>query len=206
MKKIKSWFTLIELVVSITILSMIMISIFAIFKISNDINNKTEISRSMQENIKNIVETFWEEVRTKKIIWLNNSLYSWCEIVEDYKNIWSKICFMDNTNSIFSYYIAYFDNITKTYSRVIDMQDCWIWKKSCMLVKSDWTNIESLSNSWVDFRDFKITLLNNWKENRKILLNFTIKKKKKKWINSDLIKNNKIIFQTTLSQRLYNSY
>jgi hypothetical protein len=40
-----------------------MVSVFVIFQLSADLNNKTDISRSMQENIKNIVETIAEDVR-----------------------------------------------------------------------------------------------------------------------------------------------
>jgi hypothetical protein len=40
-----------------------MISVFMIFAFSADLNNKADISRSMQENIKNIVETIAEDVR-----------------------------------------------------------------------------------------------------------------------------------------------
>lgn len=201
----KSWFTLIELIVSITILSIIMISIFAIFKISNDVTNRTEVSRAMQENIKNIVELISEDVRTKEILWLNSSINPSCDIKTDYKNIWNKICFKDDLWEKTDYYIAYLDNVWWNYNRIFDFSDCEIWKKSCVLVKKVWREEEAVSNSWVEFRDFKITLLNNWEKNRKILLNFTIQPSIKKWINSNLIKNNKIVFQTTLSQRLYKS-
>lgn len=197
----KSWFTLIELIVSITILSIIMISIFAIFKISSDVTNRTEVSRAMQENIKNIVELIAEDVRTKEILWLNSN----CKIEADYKNIWNKVCFKDDLWEESDYYIAYLDKVSWSYNRVYDFSDCEIWKKSCYLVKNIWWVIEAVSNSWVEFRDFKVTLLNNWEKNRKILLNFTIQPSTKKWINSNLIENNKIVFQTTLSQRLYKS-
>jgi len=40
-----------------------MVSIFTVFQIIADMNNKIDISRSMQENIKNIVETIAEDVR-----------------------------------------------------------------------------------------------------------------------------------------------
>jgi hypothetical protein len=40
-----------------------MISVFMIFALSADLNNKTDISRAMQENVKNIVETIAEDVR-----------------------------------------------------------------------------------------------------------------------------------------------
>jgi prepilin-type N-terminal cleavage/methylation domain-containing protein len=45
-------FTLIEILVSITILSMILISVFSIYISSTDINLKTDITRILQQNIK----------------------------------------------------------------------------------------------------------------------------------------------------------
>jgi prepilin-type N-terminal cleavage/methylation domain-containing protein len=65
--KNKLGFTLIEVIVSISILSIIMISIFAIFNLSADLNNKIDISRSMQENIKNIRQIISEDISTNKI-------------------------------------------------------------------------------------------------------------------------------------------
>jgi prepilin-type N-terminal cleavage/methylation domain-containing protein len=65
--KNKLGFTLIEVIVSISILSIIMISIFAIFNLSANLNNKIDISRSMQENIKNIRQIISEDISTNKI-------------------------------------------------------------------------------------------------------------------------------------------
>lgn len=68
MKYSQKAFTLIELLVSISILSIIMVSVFTIFFLSSDINNKTDISRSMQENVKHIVETLAEDLRKNTIL------------------------------------------------------------------------------------------------------------------------------------------
>jgi prepilin-type N-terminal cleavage/methylation domain-containing protein len=56
-------FTLIELVVSVTILSIIMLSVFSVFFLASDLNNKIDISRALQENVKNIVEVVAEDIR-----------------------------------------------------------------------------------------------------------------------------------------------
>jgi hypothetical protein len=53
--------------VSVTILSIIMISIFTIFSLSADLNNKTDISRSLQENIKNIEQILIEDIKLNNI-------------------------------------------------------------------------------------------------------------------------------------------
>jgi hypothetical protein len=40
-----------------------MVSVFTVFFLTSDLNNKTDVSRSMQENVKNIVENISEDVR-----------------------------------------------------------------------------------------------------------------------------------------------
>jgi len=56
-------FTLIEIIVSITILSIVMVSVFAIFFLVSDLSNKTDINRLIQENVKTITETIAEDIR-----------------------------------------------------------------------------------------------------------------------------------------------
>lgn len=58
-------FTLIELVVSITILSVIMLSVFMIYSNLIQINKRLEALRIVQENIRNITEQIASDVREK---------------------------------------------------------------------------------------------------------------------------------------------
>ncbi len=201
-KNSKTWFTLIELLVSISILSIVMISIFTIFQLASEANNRTDISRAMQENIKNIVETIAEDVRTKSIFWLNSQINWSCDLSWWNYLTWSKLCIWGN-----NYYLARFNNTTWVYNRIIDFSDCDIWKESCVLVKKDVNgDINPLSNSWVEFRNINFSVINLENKEKKLILNFVMQPSTKKWIKMWLIKDNKIIFQTTFSQRLYNSY
>jgi prepilin-type N-terminal cleavage/methylation domain-containing protein len=59
----KTAFTLIEILVSLTILSIIMVSVLFIFMNSTNLSAKSEINRVMQENIKNVIETISEDIR-----------------------------------------------------------------------------------------------------------------------------------------------
>jgi prepilin-type N-terminal cleavage/methylation domain-containing protein len=61
----KKAFTLIELILAITILSIIMLSIFVIYANIIESNKKLELSRILQENARNITETIAREVREK---------------------------------------------------------------------------------------------------------------------------------------------
>ena len=60
--KIKSAFTLVEVLVSITIFSIIMISVMMIFASVTGVSAKIDINRSMQENTKNITELIAKDV------------------------------------------------------------------------------------------------------------------------------------------------
>jgi len=55
-----SAFTLIELIVAISIFGIIMISVMSIFLFSSQMSARVEIQRIMQENIKNVVEDISE--------------------------------------------------------------------------------------------------------------------------------------------------
>ena len=198
MKINKSWFTLIEVLVSISILSIIMVSIFTVFQIIADMNNKIDISRSMQENIKNIVETIAEDVRKNWISWVNSDIIIWnCLLSQSEKySFWTKLCIWNN-----SYYVA--KKVSQVWNRVGNFAEC-DGKTQCFLVKNNWISITQLSNSWVDFKN-----LNFWVSNtpeKKLTINFSLKPSLFKWIKPSLIDENEIVFQTTISERLYNDY
>jgi prepilin-type N-terminal cleavage/methylation domain-containing protein len=63
--KFKHAFTLIELIIAITILSIILISIFSVYSNIINANNKVKVSRILQENTKNIVENIATAIREK---------------------------------------------------------------------------------------------------------------------------------------------
>jgi type II secretory pathway pseudopilin PulG len=56
-------FTLVEIMIAITIFMIVMVSVLQIFGISVNITNKVDINRQVQENIKNLTETLAEDIR-----------------------------------------------------------------------------------------------------------------------------------------------
>jgi prepilin-type N-terminal cleavage/methylation domain-containing protein len=58
-------FTLIELVVSITILSVILLSVFMIYSNIIQTNKQLEVMRVVQENVRNITEQVASDIREK---------------------------------------------------------------------------------------------------------------------------------------------
>jgi type II secretory pathway pseudopilin PulG len=62
-QKNKKAFTLIEIIIAITIFMIVMVSVIQIFLISSQLTNKVDINRQVQENIKNLTETIAEDIR-----------------------------------------------------------------------------------------------------------------------------------------------
>ena len=189
MKNNKNAFTLVEVMVAITIFLVVMVSVMQIFLISNQLTNKIDINRQVQENIKNLTEAISEDIRNYWIWWASNS-------IDDYSlNIWNGLClWKDIANCDIKYYISNEENLI----RKVDITECSDLNKNCFLVKHDWTP-SRMTNSWVAFEDLNFTIL--WNQKKKLVINFTMRPSTKKWINSDMIKNSKVIFQTTISER-----
>jgi len=189
------WFTLIEIIVSVTILSIVMISIFMIFIKSSEVNRKIDVWRLIQENVKNIIETISEDVRVQ---WINIGVWYHSFVPWEYYSSWSILYVWSN-----KYYLAKYDNITNTWiSR--DNSQCSSVSDNCFIVKNDWVSTSPLSNSWVQLNNLTFYVSNDFE--KKVTINMILEPASRKWLQSNLIKNNKIIFQTTLSERLYKDY
>lgn len=207
-KIIKSWFTLIEIIVSITIFSIIMISVMMIYASASWVSYKIDLSRSMQENTKNIVESISNDIRNYGISWV--SLESWVDDCNfDYTDwlyrIWDKLCLGDGSIIWYEYYIAKQAIDGTTWNRIESSQmwvECWNLKDECVLVRLDKSSgiVTRISNSLINFRD--ISFLVSKEDIAKVVVNFTIQASARKWVNSSLIENSKLVFQTTISQRL----
>ncbi len=187
-------FTLIELIVSITIFIIILISVTSIFISSNDIAMKTDINRAMQENIKNIVETISEDIRKYWIKWVSKSKpdvdcnSSWYSVWK--YQIWNKFCTWNS-----EFYIAKKD-LLWNFVRVDNLSDCQSLNDVCTLLKDG----EPLSNSFVTFKEISFKISDE--SIKKLTINFVMQPSTKKWIKTKLIEENKIIFQTTISEKL----
>lgn len=190
-------FTLIEVIVSITIFSIVMVSVFAIFFLVSDLSNKTDINRLIQENIKTITETIAEDIRQN---WINI-----CEIWENCHKFDSSSLYV-KSDSLYiwqnHYYLAKFDENTNDYIKVWNPVDCSNISDNCVIIRQNPINWKDrLCNSWVQFSDLNFYISRDYEP--KVTINFSILPASWKWIKSTLIKNNKIIFQTTLWERFY---
>jgi len=199
MKNNNKWFTLIEVLVAITILSIIMVSVFTTFILAWDVNNRVEASRVMQENIKHFVEVIWEDIRKNDIIWVqdDNSISN-CDLSfsgNNYKK-WSKLCIWDN-----QYYLAEYIDSTDTWAR---KDYCDIDTNCSIVLKDTLWKISPITNSWISFQNLSFTVSDT--NPRRVQINFEARPAIWKWIKPNLIERNIIKFQTTISKRIYEEY
>jgi hypothetical protein len=190
MKKINSWFTLIELIVWITIFSVIFITMMSIYILSSDTSLKSDINRAMHENLKSIVTEISEDIIKNNISWvstnvidINCNLPSW---PWNFKK-WTKLCINSN-----SYFLAKKD--WDSYIRVENnyCKDFW---KQCYIVK----NGVPLSNSLVSVKNLDFYITNTL--SKKVTINIKLQPTTKAWVKPNLIKENILFFQTTISER-----
>ncbi len=189
-------FTLVEVLVSITIFSIMVISIIWIYIVSTDITMKSDINRMMQENIKNVTNTIAEDVRKNGIKWVAptgdpSCIYSL--FPENYKT-GTKLC----TKSLNEYYLA-FENTTNpwNYIRATDIanQCSWIDKHCVIYSLGKWP----LTNSFVSVKELNFYYSKDYIP--KVTMNIVIQPAMKKWVKSNLIEESELIFQTTVSER-----
>jgi len=200
MKTWKKAFTLLEILVALTIFSIFMVSMIMIYASSANIDRKIEINRAMQENTKNIVETIAEDIRQNWIKWVSmDKATDTCNFNKNlwlYKT-WDKLCVWAN-----SYYLA--KKVSWNFIRV-DSNNiasfCWDIKNECILVKDDWSDVTRLSNSRIRFKNLEF-LVSGENFIPKVTIVFTIQPSIKKWVKVDSIKNTFLNFQTTITSRL----
>ena len=189
----KYWFTLVEVIVSVAIFWIIITSIIWIYITSSDILVKSDINRKMQENLKNVSNTIAEDIRKNWILWVSNWLVDPCDfnIVWNKYKIWDKLC----TKSGNTYYLAKKDVLTWLYTRVGN-SSCGDIKDKCVIYNlSKW----KLTNSFVSVKSLDFYLS---KENiPKLTMTIVMQPSIQKWVKIDLIKNSKLNFQTTISER-----
>ncbi|MCT4617377.1 MAG: type II secretion system GspH family protein [Candidatus Gracilibacteria bacterium] len=204
MKKNNTGFTLVEVIVAVAVLSIIMVSVLTGFSIASDVNNRTEVSRAMQNNIKTALEIISEDIRLNDITFEYTDKNGVLQNAGTHKITGNNN--HDENDTLYAgtseYYLG-----TKSSSGVWTYdEDCYgnqqrIPYKYCSLIKNDGTPLP-ITNSWVDFTDLKFYVSNKTNDTAgrpKATINFTIRPSFRKGIKPDLIKKNIIKLQTTLN-------
>lgn len=85
-------FTLIELIVSMVIFAIIMVSVISVFIFSTQLSAKIEINRVLQENVKNVVETIADDIRKNGLVGVSDTLLGNCSLANQAFTIGTKLC------------------------------------------------------------------------------------------------------------------
>jgi len=188
-------FTLIEILVSITILSIILVSVFAVYISSSEISLKTDITRALQQNVKSSVEKISEDIRKNGFDCVRNSIaLESCDLAGiNITNEWSILTIWWN-----HYYLAKYDG---TLYGITNVSECDEIDEKCTLVMKNWTSsAKPIMNSWVDVKN--IQFLASSTGPKKVTILMTLQPAIWKWIRANLINENRFYFQTTISQRI----
>ncbi len=179
-------FTLVEIIVAVTILSIIMISVIFIFVNASKLSMKIDTNRVLQENSKNIIETISEDLRKNDLKECSGPVSKWC--------LWNSAISVSNELWIWDnhYYLAKKNLTLGDYIKIDDMNECRI--KQCFLLK----NWQILSNSLVAIYNLEFNI---FKEHiPKIQINMLINPVVWKWANTSIIWSWWLNLQTTLSE------
>jgi len=201
----KKAFTLVEIIVAITMFSIIIISMVNIYTSIIWLTTKVDVTRAMQENIKNIVEHISSDIHKNWIAWVSKQ--SWINDCNRYLNSswyrkWDKLCTWTWSN-----YTEYFVWLLWTNSRVDPdhlNSICSEIKNTCVLFKKkDWWDPVRLSNSMVSLKNFKVYISNEVMP--KATFSIILRPSSKNWVTPNLIKNSSLIFETTISEKIIKS-
>lgn len=199
-----SAFTLIEVLVSLTILSIMMVSIMMIFSVSTQIALKTDINRALQQNMKSMVETIAEDVRKGEIVWVRTQYPDdYGPLTSPWTKHWFHLKVWDNEYVLYSFAPTVGKKLSDA-AIVSNITDCQDMKNVCVLYKKSqvWPSlveIGPLSNSTMSITalDYYFT---KW-DIPKLTITMTVRPAIKSGLYSSLIQNATLDFQTTVSQR-----
>lgn len=186
-------FTLIEIIVAITIFIMIMSSVFMIYSSATKASIHTNINREMQQTIKSLIETIAEDVRQFWLTWTRPDSFAtygtW---------IWVQLKTWQNEYKLFWYNAA--NGKTIADSSHSTLPNCQKIGYICFIKKYvNWIPVGPLSNSKTSIENLSFNVSGN--DIQKLTVSFTLKSSIKNGLNSALIDKSKLHFQTTISER-----
>lgn len=197
MKPIRTAFTLIEIIVAVTIFSMIMISVMTIYMNSSRLSIESDMNRMLQENIKSSVDRISEDIRENGVLWVVNTIpdtnCSGGSESEWFYKKWNKLC-----TPMHQYYLAS-ENLSGDWIRR-DSDYCEELKNNCAIVlKTLWDVKGPITNNMVSIQSLEFEYSNQPVD--KVTMKVTFQPAIQKWLQADIAKNMLIKFQTTVSQR-----
>lgn len=197
----QKWFTLIEMIVAVTILAFIMLSVFVVYSNILQINKRLELNRILQENTRTMIEWIASEIRNK---WITYSYYN--DVLSeplDYAWSWNTLLAINNSAEP-EKILVYCMQRQKTSCDSTCYSNpnwCYLWKlDSDIALSDDRVNINNLRFyiSWKPSKD-----ITSEDKEWKVTVVFDISLSPNKWITPELAKANELHIQTTISEKVY---
>lgn len=181
----KKAFTLVEIMVAVTIFWVVMVSVMWIYIVSTEATYKSDINRLIHENVKNIVTNLNESVLKEWIKWVSSYITSSCDLWTWEMKSWIKLC---------TWNWEYF--LKDLNWQISDINKCK--KEDCFLVRKE-TNESKVSNNLVAIRDLKFYVTNN--SVPKVTVYMKLQPSSTSWVRKSLIEQSTFELQTTISSR-----
>lgn len=197
-------FTLIEIIVAISIFGVIMVSVMSIFLLASQTSGKVEISRVLQQNTKNITEDIAQmlreygihDVSENSVVDCSTAGFAWS--VDDTKS-GNKLCIW----WAIEYFVAQKD-MSDNWYRVWDMSRCkdvqYIVRNPCRVVRKKDGKIAPITNNKVNISELLFTVAN--KSIPRVSLQIKMNPSYREGINSHIVQDTDFFFQTSLSERI----
>ena len=191
-KNTYSAFTLVEVLVTMTIFSIIMVAVMTIFVRTTDISTKSDLQRSLQENVKVVVEKISEDVRVNGIEGVADSTGVSCGYGVNMYTQWDKFC-----TRISQYYVVKDSGVW--FTRVDPRTECQGLEDVCKIA---WNSPnQHITNSSVSVINLQFFTSNF--EVPKVTMLLTLRPTLKNWARSSLIGESEVTVQTTFTDRQY---
>ena len=194
------WFTLVEMLVALTIFSFLVIVLFEVYIQTVKINKRLEYISIVQEDIRKVTRTLKNDFRNYKVD------YSKYPSDLNYDSTWLDVLHLTDWDMPLSKTITYY--LAKwtvwSYSPCMDSEnnECFIVKVDINWVKTNITKYTRIKNL-----KFYISWKNDWSNSEvtKILSTYLIwiPERSKSWISEEIQADSFISVQSTISERLY---
>ena len=194
------WFTLVEVLVAMTMFWLIIVSVLMIFTLSTQVALKTDMNREMQQNLKSVVETIADDVRKNGIARIGN-WWTWIDLDTASPSqlyfTWDSIEIQSDVWIPHQYYLWDYRTMVPSFSWLKPTAYCGDIKNICVMLKQ---GIWPLSNGQISFTSLRY-YVSNW-DVRKLTIVAKARPAAKRWVRSSMIKDAEITFQTTISERI----
>lgn len=189
------WFTLVEVIVALTIFSLIMVSVMTIFYLASQMTTRIELQRHMQENIKNSLDIIAQDIRTWSLEWVRQFEAS-CVSTEGQK---SHILCLSRWLTDVEIWLG--EKTSDTSWNIVNTPSaCQSISSQCYVLRREASGAwYPLTNSMSHITRLDFRYGNT--EHPKVMITLGIRPALMKGMASDLLEAQEMIVQTTLSER-----